>query len=97
MNRYFISLVLATASTVAMGPAFADDAARQQAKQVMKLKDGGTLYVFENGTMAKEDKNGRAATLKDGQILETESGEKITATSSEAGRLGDLLQRGHQN
>ena len=97
MNRYFISLVLATASTFTVAPAFADDAAREQAKQVLKLKDGGTLYVFENGKMAKEDKNGRATTLKQGEVLETESGEKITSTGNEAGALGVLLQRGHQN
>jgi hypothetical protein len=40
--------------------AFANDAGRSEAKQVIDLKDGLTVYIFKGGKMAIEDKLGRA-------------------------------------
>ena len=45
-------------SMAALAPAFALDAARSEAKQVIALQNGETLYVFKDGLMAKESKYG---------------------------------------
>lgn len=75
--------------------AFANHAALNASKEVVQLKDGGTLYVFQNGKMAKEDRYGRAQYLKANEVLETADGRKITATSNEVALLHSLLLEGH--
>lgn len=50
----FTTLALATSMT------FASDAARDAAKEMVPLRDGGTLFVFKDGTMAKQDAYGNA-------------------------------------
>ena len=39
-------------------PAIAADVAKAQAAATHQLKDGGTLYIFKDGKMAKENKYG---------------------------------------
>ena len=87
-------LMVAALSTVTVS-AFADDAARAGAKQVIEMKDGSNLYVFKDGKMAMEDKYGRAVRMKKGAILETKDGQKITIDSDEVARLDGLLRDGH--
>ena len=53
------TLVAIAISAVAV-TAFADDFARREAKQVVELKDGSTVYVFDGGKMAMESKYGRS-------------------------------------
>jgi hypothetical protein len=77
--------------------AFANHAALNASKEVVQLKDGGTLYVFHNGKMAKEDRYGRAQYLKANEVLETADGRRITATSNEVALLQSLLLEGHSN
>ncbi|MBN9373605.1 CopK family periplasmic copper-binding protein [Hydrogenophaga sp.] len=77
--------------------AFASDAANQEAKQTVALKDGGILYVFKDGKMAKEDRYGRAEYLRSGIVLQTVDGKEITASSNEVARLDYLLKKGHNN
>jgi predicted lipoprotein with Yx(FWY)xxD motif len=47
--------LIAVLSTAGATTAFAHDAARAEAKQVIELKDGSTLYIFKDGKMAMED------------------------------------------
>ncbi|MBN9373600.1 MAG: CopK family periplasmic copper-binding protein [Hydrogenophaga sp.] len=75
--------------------AFASDAARQTAAQTIPLKDGGILYMFKDGKMAKEDRYGRAQYLRSGDTLQTVDGKQITASSNEVARLNYLLKKGH--
>jgi hypothetical protein len=77
--------------------AFANHAALNASKEVVQLKDGGILYVFHNGKMAKEDRYGRAEYLKANEVLETADGRRITATSNEVALLQSLLLEGHSN
>lgn len=94
-NLFAIALVAAVTATAV--PVFARDAALQEARQVIDLKDGSTLFVFKDGKMAREDKLGRVILLKSGEVLEAADGRKLTAVGNAAARLDVLLKDGHQN
>lgn len=87
---------IAVIAAVATSPAHAGHAAKEAAKQVVALADGGTLYVFEDGLMAKENRYGRATSVKVGTAVETRDGRKITMTSNEVARLSQLLDLDHR-
>ncbi len=89
-----LKIFIATLSLAATS-AFAGHAAREAAKDVIPLKDGGRLYIFNNGKMAKEDRWGRAEYLKKGVLLETVDGRSVPATSNEVALLHSLLLEGH--
>ena len=94
-NLFAIALVAAVTATAV--PVFARDAAQQEARQVINLKDGSTLFVFKDGKMAREDKLGRVILLKRGEVLEAADGRKLTAIGNAAARLDVLLKDGHRN
>lgn len=75
---------------------FAADVARENAKQVIEMKDGSTLYVFKDNKMAMEDKHGRAVRMKKGHVMETKDGQKIMMYGDEVMRLDSLLRQGHE-
>lgn len=87
---------IAVISAVATSPAHAGHAAREAAKQVIALADGGALYLFDDGLMAKEDRYGRATSVKVGTVIETKDGRKLTMTSNEVARLSQLLDLDHR-
>lgn len=93
LNKF---LVVATAGLISVS-AFAADAARSEAKQVIELKDGATLYLFKDGKMAMENKFGQAVRMKEGAEMETKDGQKFKMTSDEVARLSSLLNKGHGN
>jgi hypothetical protein len=93
MKSQFVIAALLFASA----SAFAGDAARQAAADVTPLKDGGTLYLFKDGKMAKEDRFGRAEYLRAGETLLTASDKQVPVTSNEVARLSYLLSKGHSN
>lgn len=76
--------------------AHAGHAAKEAAKQVIALADGGALYLFDDGLMAKEDRYGRATSVKVGTVIETKDGRKLTMTSNEVARLSQLLDLDHR-
>jgi hypothetical protein len=97
MNTKLAKLALiAVLSTAGATTAFAHDAARAEAKQVIDLKDGSTLYIFKDGKMAMEDRYGRATRTTLGTVVETSDGRKITTQSDEVARLHSLVIQGHQ-
>ena len=79
-------------AAVTTSPAHAGHAA----KQVIALADGGALYLFDDGLMAKEDRYGRATSVKVGTVIETKDGRKLTMTSNEVARLSQLLDLDHR-
>lgn len=89
------TLLLVVSMSAVAGSAFADDAARAAAKKVIPMKDGSTIYIFKDGKMAREDKFGRAASLKKGVVMETKDGQKILIEGNEVMRLDSLLKEGH--
>lgn len=97
MKFNIASLALIAASASIMLPAYADDAARQQAKQMVSLQDGGTLYIFADEKMAKADKYGRPESLSKGEVMQATDGQALTATSNEVARLRYLQRKGHSN
>ena len=91
MKATLFTLAVAFAAAGVSVPVFARDALPQATQQVLALKDGSTLYVFKDGKMAKEDRYGRAAYLKQGEVLELADGRKVTAVGNEVARLDVLL------
>ena len=88
-------LMVALVSAVSV-TAFASDAAREAAKQVIELKDGSTVYIFKDGKMGMEDKLGRAMRMKKDSVMETKDGQKIIMHGDEVMRLNPLLREGHR-
>jgi hypothetical protein len=84
-------------SLAALAPAFAMDAARSEAKQVIALQNGETLYIFKDGLMAKESKFGSVTQLSKGEVVQTADGKSITTMGNETARLYVLLNKGHGN
>ncbi|MBD2222723.1 CopK family periplasmic copper-binding protein [Calothrix sp. FACHB-1219] len=89
LNIVIAALALVTTS------AFADHAAREAAKQIIPLKDGGNLYIFQDGKMGKESRVGTTVYLKEGEVLVTSDGRSIPVTSNETARMDFLLTQGH--
>ncbi|MBT9520339.1 MAG: CopK family periplasmic copper-binding protein, partial [Dechloromonas sp.] len=73
----------------------ASDAARAEAKQVIDLKDGSTVYIFKDGKMGMENKYGRATRMKKDTVMETKDGQKIIMHGDEVMRLDSLLNKDH--
>jgi len=90
------TLVAIVMSAVAV-TAFASDYARREAKQVVELKDGATVYVFDSGKMAMESKYGRAVRMDPGMVMETKDGQKITMVGDEVARLSSLLWQDYRS
>ena len=97
MKASLFTLAIAFAAAGVSVPVFARDALPQATQQVLALKDGSTLYVFADGKMAKEDRYGRPAYLRQGEILELTDGRKIPTVGNEVARLDGLLNDGHRN
>lgn len=87
--------LIAVLSTAGATTAFAHDAARAEAKQMIELKDGSTLYIFKDGKMAMEDRFGRATRMELGTVMDTKDGQRIKMESDEVARLNSLIIEGH--
>ena len=94
MMKKMLMVALMSAVTVT---AFASDAARAAAKQVIELKDGSTVYIFKDGKMGMEDKMGRAVRMKHGEVMETKDGQKIMMHGDEVMRLDSILRHDTRN
>jgi len=60
-------------------------------KEVIPLKDGSTVYVFKDGKMGMESRYGRAAYMKEGEVMEAKDGRKILMVGNEVSRMDYLL------
>jgi hypothetical protein len=97
MNRIPTTVILAAITAALATPALARDEVARAMRESIPLKDGSTLHIFKDGKMAKEDKLGRAAMLRTGEVLEARDGRKVTVASNEVARLSTLLDNGHTN
>lgn len=86
-------MLAAVAFSAVAVSAFANSAGHDGIEQVVQLKDGSTVYVFDSGKMAMESKFGRATRMEPGMTMETRDGKKITMVGDEVARLDNLLQR----
>lgn len=87
--------LIAVLSTAGATTVFAHDAARAEAKQMLELNDGSTLYIFKDGKMAMEDRYGRAARMELGTVKEITDGRQLKMESDEVARLHSLIIEGH--
>ena len=94
LNLSAIALAIAVAGTAV--PVLAHDAASQEAKQVVNLTDGSSLYVFKDGKMSMADKYGRPMRMKAGQVMDAKDGQRLTMVGDEVARLQVLQIQGHE-
>lgn len=78
-------LVIMTAIAVATASAAAADA--WKIDKVVPLRDGATLYIFQDGKMAMEDAKGRIVRMKPGETMEGKDGAKYIMVGDEVMRL----------
>ncbi len=71
-------------------PALAYTAPYAEATKVVELKDGSSLYIFQDGRMAMESRTGRATSMNPGEIMEAKDGQKIVMRGNEVARLDSL-------
>jgi hypothetical protein len=92
MKLRLVAIAIASALSL---PAFANHAAAEAANKMVQLADGGTLYIFKDGSMAREDRFGRASYLTIGSQVKAKDGTTIAVTSNEVARLDWLLSQNH--
>jgi hypothetical protein len=85
-------LMVVVMSTAAVS-AFAGNAARADVQKTIELKNGSTIFIFNDGKMAMEDKLGRAASMKKGVVMEAKDGQKIMMHGNEVMRLESLITK----
>jgi len=82
LNKMLITAISATAM-VAMS-AFAVDSS--QVEKTVPLNNGSTIYVLK-------DKNGRAARMEPGVVMETKDGQRVVMIGDEVAYLSSLLNK----
>ncbi|MBS1230340.1 MAG: hypothetical protein H6R17_3617 [Proteobacteria bacterium] len=94
LKRMLILVALTSVSAFAVAD---DNDARSAAQQVVELQDGSTVYVFQDGKMAVENKYGRAVSTKPGTTLQAKDGSTIVIKGNEVARLDRLLMNGKES
>ncbi|MET0209195.1 MAG: CopK family periplasmic copper-binding protein [Burkholderiaceae bacterium] len=85
------------AALAAIGPrAVAHHELERSGARPILLKDGSTLWMLGDQTMAVEDQLGRTLDFKVGRSFEAADGRVIVATSNESARLRSLIRKGHK-
>lgn len=85
------------ATTIALVSISASAVDTSKVEKSIELKDGSTVYFFKDGKMAMEDKYGRVAYMKPGQVMETKDGKRIIMIGNEVSRLEPILHGDHRN
>ncbi len=94
-NSWPPSTAQGTTQTTASAPRASTPIAPASAdvKQVLNLKDGSSVYVFNDGKMAMATRSGQAQRMDPGMVMETTDGQKITMNGDEVARLNNVLYR----
>ena len=87
-------LIVVAMSAVSILAAATEMDARNEAKQVIELQDGSKIYVFQNGNMARQDKDGNAVSTKEGTVLQAKDGSNVIMIGNEVSELDSLLKKG---
>ncbi|MHB1123377.1 MAG: CopK family periplasmic copper-binding protein [Ramlibacter sp.] len=81
-----LSKLVITAALLAAGSAaFAHDLSN--IARTVPLQDGTSVYFFQDGKMAMEDKFGRSVSMSEGQAMVTRDGQQIRMAGNETARL----------
>lgn len=69
------------------------------AVKTIPLEDGSTVFVFKDGKMGMEDKNGRSKRMKAGHVMKAKDGSQLVMVGDEVMRVESLLteKRGGAN
>lgn len=94
LNKLLATAVSAMAIATVAISAFAVDLS--QVEKSVPLKDGSTVYVFKDGKMAMEDKQGRVARMKPGVAMETKDGQRIVMIGDEVAYLNSLVNKDYR-
>ena len=87
----FKRVVVTAVSTMAMVALSAFAVDMSQVEKSVPLKDGSTIYVLKGGKMGMEDKNGRAASMEPGVIMETKDGQRVVMIGNEVAYVSSVL------
>lgn len=79
-TKYLLRTGAAVVATLAVAAYAAD---MSQVERSLELKDGSVVYMFKDGKMGMEDKNGRPARMKAGEVMDTKDGRKIMMVGDE--------------
>jgi hypothetical protein len=82
--------IAAVTSLIAVSAFAMNDAS--SLKERVPLKDGSTVYVFDNGRMGMENRYGQAAYMPEGQEMVTAAGKTIRMMGNEVARVASLTQ-----
>jgi|GEM_PF-1349107 hypothetical protein len=63
-----------------------------QGVKPVALKDGSTVYVFNDGKMGMENKYGHASQMGEGHVMETKDGQTMTMVGNETARTDKVLR-----
>lgn len=91
LERKMLSKLVITAAILSAGTA----ALAHDLSNVVKtvpLQDGTSVYIFQDGKMAMEDRFGRSVPMTDGQAMVTRDGQSIRMAGNETARL-DCIRR----
>lgn len=91
LKRTLMVVALSALSAIAVADGFD---ARTAAQRIIPLEDGGTVYVFEDGRMALENKYGIATYTSPGTPLRAKDGTEFNMIGNDVARLDELLKRG---
>ncbi|HRP96217.1 MAG TPA: CopK family periplasmic copper-binding protein [Rhodocyclaceae bacterium] len=82
--------VVATASTIAFS---AHAVTSSDVQEVVEPKDGGTVYIFNDGKTGMANRYGRPVPIPEGRALETFDGRTVEAAGNEvAGVTAVILE-----
>jgi hypothetical protein len=81
---------VAVAATLFAASAFA----LEPEQQVIPLKDGSAVYVFNDGKMGMEDRFGRTVRMQPGHVMESTDGTRVTMVGDEPIRVDLALGKG---
>jgi len=85
-------LLIAAATSMFALSAFAVDTANIE--KSYELKNGRTVYIFNDGKMGMEDKEGRPVMGTEGNVMETKDGQRIIMMGNEVWRVEGLNNPG---
>ena len=85
-------LIVAATGMFAL-PAFAVD--MTNVEKSFELKNGRTVYIFKDGKMGMEDKDGRPVLGTEGNIMETKDGQRIMMKGNEVWRVEGVKNPGN--
>lgn len=91
LERKMLSKLVITAAILGAGTAALAHDLSNVARTV-PLQDGTSVYIFQDGKMAMEDKFGRSVSMTEGQAMVTRDGQLIRMAGNETARL-DCIRR----